>query len=531
MSRKPSMLPLIPRLFLCLVSISFNNYGETHHSNSVAFASLNEETINNPIRAAVILTIAGNNIPAYLSWSCHSFSATARTFDMLIVHENNSEIRALKCAHNVIKIDVGEHGLARLITEAFDKASHSKFKDNLQVSLAKVLSAIPYFLAEFKPATGAIFSRYLSRYSHWTYTDPDIIWGNLSRWLPMTDMQSFDIITISKINDARRLFLRGQFSLHKNTVFVNHIWTQLPYLSSAVVYKKMKKIVSRLEKGNVTSDLKRRHFISAEGAYSAAVFQHSNMSILVVGRMLSDRRTKPVIWKNGALVRCRDVKVRDCLSGVMRGGGMYNDSVVEVDVDVDQKRGRTGSGTGTGILPLPPIVARRVKTTAIDCAMGWLGPQHQLCLPAMKDNHYNEVFRIQGVWKANDERKSLRTRRHDVAMFHFRMWEDLFSSTMVTGIISSTETCFISYLARQASSATMRIHHCSAGILGFFMRARPRPVLHPLTLPLPPPSPERRPVGSAVALVSTTHNSPTKRDQNRGSSLPIAVGASSTKCL
>ena len=34
------------------------------------------------------------------------------------------------------------------------------------------------YLVEMKPLFGSMLSHYLKPYSHWSYTDPDILWGN-----------------------------------------------------------------------------------------------------------------------------------------------------------------------------------------------------------------------------------------------------------------------------------------------------------------------------------------------------------------
>ena len=76
---------------------------------------------------------------------------------------------------------------------------------------------------------GSLFREHLAEYSHWSYTDPDIIWGNLSEWIAIEDLDRFDIITISKNLDASRLYIRGQFALHKNIAEINEIWKRLHY--------------------------------------------------------------------------------------------------------------------------------------------------------------------------------------------------------------------------------------------------------------------------------------------------------------
>jgi 8-oxo-dGTP pyrophosphatase MutT (NUDIX family) len=43
----------------------------------------------------------------------------------------------------------------------------------------------------------------------------DILWGDVAQWLHPNELEAYDVITFGKNNDANRLFLRGQFSLHK----------------------------------------------------------------------------------------------------------------------------------------------------------------------------------------------------------------------------------------------------------------------------------------------------------------------------
>ena len=38
-------------------------------------------------------------------------------------------------------------------------------------------------LVEYKPATGHVFADYLGEYTHWGYSDLDIAWGDLPRWI------------------------------------------------------------------------------------------------------------------------------------------------------------------------------------------------------------------------------------------------------------------------------------------------------------------------------------------------------------
>ena len=59
------------------------------------------------------------------------------------------------------------------------------------------LRSNPYALVEFKPALGHIFANYIprKRYSHWGYSDLDIAFGDLSRWVTADELGLYDIVT------------------------------------------------------------------------------------------------------------------------------------------------------------------------------------------------------------------------------------------------------------------------------------------------------------------------------------------------
>lgn len=47
-----------------------------------------------------------------------------------------------------------------------------------------------------------------------------------------------------------------------------------------------------------TTGIRRKHFVSAEGPYSSHIFASpNNYTVLVAGRIMSDKLTKPVLWK------------------------------------------------------------------------------------------------------------------------------------------------------------------------------------------------------------------------------------------
>lgn len=164
-------------------------------------------------RGALVVTLAGNHkLSPYFEWSCKTIGYSKDMFDMLVFHESNIMVKNLTCASNVKFIDLGERSLSRLIVDEILKGSN--ISDSTRTELYTVVSDIivhsPRYLVEVKPMTGSLFNDALKPYSHWSYTDPDIIWSNLADWVERNDLNTYDIVTLSKNMDAGRLFIRGQ---------------------------------------------------------------------------------------------------------------------------------------------------------------------------------------------------------------------------------------------------------------------------------------------------------------------------------
>jgi hypothetical protein len=171
---------------------------------------------NESIRGALVVTIAGDHkLSEYFEWSCVTIGASSKAYDMLVFHESNTKLMSLNCASNVKLIDLGKNGLSKVIIEkimstASGSAVEPALKGRLSMMLNDILLHSPRYLVEIKPMLGDLFKEYLQSYSHWSYTDPDIIWGNLVDWVEEEDLLKYSIVSYSKNMDAGRLFLRGQ---------------------------------------------------------------------------------------------------------------------------------------------------------------------------------------------------------------------------------------------------------------------------------------------------------------------------------
>jgi len=172
-------------------------------------------------RIAMILPYVGEgieNIPSYLSLFCLGAAGASDIADFLIFHNGVmdpwiSAHQEAECPENVIFISLeSDEAFAATLLRVLDidtnnnydsrRGSSSKNKNDnssskrttgtakqhtltreqLVVLLAKQLQTYPYSLVEFKPALGHIFADYLQAYSHWGYSDMDILFGDLARW-------------------------------------------------------------------------------------------------------------------------------------------------------------------------------------------------------------------------------------------------------------------------------------------------------------------------------------------------------------
>ncbi|CAN0180068.1 unnamed protein product, partial [Hapterophycus canaliculatus] len=89
----------------------------------------------------------------------------------------------------------------------------------------------PCCVADFKPAYGWIFREHLKEYTHWAFGELDVLFGNMfNGWIGPQDLQESDIITFSR-GDQHRAYMRGQLTIHKNTVAINRVWRRCSYLT------------------------------------------------------------------------------------------------------------------------------------------------------------------------------------------------------------------------------------------------------------------------------------------------------------
>lgn len=267
-----------------------------------------ERSVLDEPRIALLIPYAGRDrtsVVPYLSLFCRGAAGAADVADFFLIHNGvlAGWPRLLDdCPPNVIFVNLESnralalrllrvlqhpfHGgnitATRLTAERGDRVIHtgesersstipvssSVIDEELVELIASFIKIHPYGLVEFKPALGHIFHDLIRGYSHWGYTDLDIIFGDLSRWITPDELQKYDIVTYT-YGDQYRLYLRGQFTFHRNDPErINQLWRQCDYLTQ--VDDRFRKI----QRQEI-----HYHTESAEGCYSAVILNQTNLRV------------------------------------------------------------------------------------------------------------------------------------------------------------------------------------------------------------------------------------------------------------
>jgi hypothetical protein len=151
-------------------------------------------------RIAMIIPFIGEGpeaIPPYLEMFCTAAAGSSSLVDFLLIH--NGVLDAYHgdiCPNNVIFISLStmddfSRALVKVVDEVEEGTIVLGSKDKLARVLSKLIRQYPYLLVEFKPALGHIFSEYIKGYSHWGYSDLDILFGDLQRFVTPDELNDY----------------------------------------------------------------------------------------------------------------------------------------------------------------------------------------------------------------------------------------------------------------------------------------------------------------------------------------------------
>lgn len=390
-------------------------------------------------RLAVVLPFVGSGpeaIPAYLDVFCVGAAAASQVADFLLIHNGVLESYDSKeCPTNVIFINLrsSEHFAEYLLRVVDGRGELAMPADRLLTVVAKHITIYPYALVEFKPALGYIFADHLEGYSHWAYADVDMLFGDLGRWIEPGELTDFDIVTYG-FGDQERVYLRGQFTFHRNTPEISRLWTRCEYLSH------LDERLAAVMDGDA-----KYHFESAEGCYSAAVLEVDNIRIKYAVKAWTDIDEGDTVYSHGLHI-ARDVKRGKAVLYKAVDGASGRDLL-----DLPSKWFEKDAVYKTAKLPLQQAVGEMTEVQLPHDAeakcMYWVQPKYQrrLCLEKGSVSSTNTLYWINGrLFRQEYENTALSTNVITGPFFHFQEWKRYYrSSQLATLHLSSPVSDFV----------------------------------------------------------------------------------------
>ena len=73
-------------------------------------------------------------------------------------------------------------------------------------------------VSEYRPACGVIFEDYLKDYDFWGYSDIDVVYGDIRKFITDDMLETYDIIT------AKKKYIVGHFVIYKNCDKMNRLY-------------------------------------------------------------------------------------------------------------------------------------------------------------------------------------------------------------------------------------------------------------------------------------------------------------------
>lgn len=361
-------------------------------------------------RLAFTVPWVGKSFPSWMPYFLSSCRRSGFLVDWLIFHEDAQLPGAEEVPPNVIFHNLGKEGLARLfgtmIAAALGAAANAPASKLIQL-FKLAFSEFSYIVTEYKPTHGVVFANYLQAYSHWSYTDIDILSGDFAQHIELAELRDFDIFTYH-FGDVFRLYLRGQFCAHRNTPRINQLWVGCPHLASGLVHELEAKwkIIQRLAAEGKRG---RTRFISAEGCYSAVVAATPELRVKFIAKAYADWSDDPEFYVvDGALRKCAD-------QGVWRAGA----------------RGQTCNPFGPRLAPhsvqlegaqrpLGPQLPLRLHN---NCSR-WVEQRYRVCANLSEDTSADfNVMMHRGVWTAQRYVNMQPAASLEGAFLHLQRWK------------------------------------------------------------------------------------------------------------
>ena len=361
-----------------------------------------------------------NWFPYFLS-SCRRSSSLLIGSSSMREHKCHERTKFRRCA--VLRLERSRALFGAKITDALGL---TEFASKLIQLFRIAFREFAYIVTEYKPTHGTVFADYLSAYTHWSYTDIDMLIGDLPLHIELDELANYDIFTYH-FGDVFRLYLRGQFAAHRNSPKVNLLWAECPHLGSGLVRELEAKwhIVRRLAQEGKHG---RTRFISAEGCYSWVVASTDhNLRVKFASTAFAD-------WSDDKEFYVVDGAVRKC----PKVGQIWDPRSGSTGNDNDDGGRGSDKASEDKCMPFGPRIARhsvsmggvqhsvgvpRPLALHADCSR-WVEERYRLCADLSEEEAplYNVVL-SNGSWTASRFANIEPRHALEGAFLHLQRWK------------------------------------------------------------------------------------------------------------
>mmetsp|Transcript_12566 Transcript_12566/g.36837 ORF Transcript_12566/g.36837 Transcript_12566/m.36837 type:complete len:282 (+) Transcript_12566:524-1369(+) len=259
--------------------------------------------------------------------------------------------------------------------------------------------------------------------------------GSLPTFLERSELAEQDIVTFS-YGDASGLYLRGQFTIHRNDHSINDLWRQCSNLGSGLEAELQHKVsfLERSEAAGSSGAHQHTRFVSAEGCYSkvalAAGVRFKIAPKQAIG--LDIRSTASAVWAGGAVWHCS--------------------AATEPDASLLQELAAAGVARRCYLhLPsIQPAVGGASPVEVRDTGCGdWISPECRLCAadPPADGSSIAYYARDGKVHSRRIDSSALALPSpnahgcHQAAIFHFQEWKKHWDGNAdVVDVLSPADT-------------------------------------------------------------------------------------------
>lgn len=438
-------------------------------------------------RVALVLTWLGPRFPDWFHYTLASVGApsTAYLFDLLVFHEGSQlpwehdpSVPPMEIPPNVKLFNLGPGGLAKMYGRRMamalgfdgDEATTALLQDGFATAFDNQV----YLVAEFKPATGLLFADYLRPYTHWSYTDADIIFGDITGWTYADELVDTDIVTWT-IGDSHRIYVRGTFTVHANTDRVNYLFMKCDYLSDGLFDNLASKADAACAESRYPC------FQSAEGCYSTAAVSEPGIRMKFVPKAVGDFELgSQAYFVDGVVFICEPVprigvdvhsrNLKQYVDAVRQHPYLVGDCEKTLALAVQMRSARDTLRADSSTLPgrqvevgkrvavtpwmppdVPQLSKRQVKEVERRCDAHWVFHEHRVCIEelseggvlhkwedvtavSLRNGGYTAVRMrnedapdnaVHGAVVADSESPAS-VRVYEAGIFHFQIWKNFY---------------------------------------------------------------------------------------------------------